>query len=103
MSYCIALTTAGSEAEAEAIAAALIENRLAACVSIYPIKSVYTWKGAVQRDAEWQLMIKTSADKYAALSNQIKALHSYEVPELLQIRIEEGSPEYLSWLAAQVQ
>ena len=102
MAYCIALTTASSEAEANTLASALIEHKLAACVSIYPIKSVYAWKGEVQREQEWQLVIKTSAKQFEAVSEKVKALHSYEVPELIAIRIEQGSPEYLSWLSAQL-
>lgn len=101
MDCCITLTTASSEAEADTIASALIADKLAACVSIYPIKSVYTWKGNVQRDQEWQLVIKTHPNKFEALSAKVKALHSYEVPELLMLRVEQGSPDYLGWLAEQ--
>lgn len=101
MDCCITLTTASSEAEADTIASTLIAAKLAACVSIYPIKSVYTWKGSVQRDQEWQLVIKTQPNKFEALSAKVKALHSYEVPELLMLRVEQGSPDYLGWLAEQ--
>ncbi|MEM6448983.1 MAG: divalent-cation tolerance protein CutA [Cyanobacteria bacterium P01_D01_bin.105] len=102
MEYCIALTTAGSETEAEVIASALIEENLAACVSIHPIKSVYLWKGNLQRDAEWQLVIKTHVNHFETLCARVTALHSYDVPELVLLPIEQGSAEYLSWLAAQV-
>lgn len=102
MDYCIALTTASSEAEAQSIASALIADRLAACINFYPIQSMYTWKEQVHCDQEWQLVIKTQSVKFAALSEKVKTLHSYDVPELLMLRIEQGSAEYLGWLSAQV-
>lgn len=100
---CIVLTTASSEAEAEAIASGLVSDRLAACVNIYPIKSVYRWEGAVQREEEWQLVIKTRSNYYAEVAAKIESLHSYDVPEIIVIPIEQGSSAYLKWLKAQVQ
>ena len=102
MDCCITLTTAGSEAEADTIASALIAEKLAACVSIHPIKSVYIWQGKVQREQEWQLVIKTQPHKFEAVAAKVKSLHSYDVPELLMLPIEQGSTDYLGWLAEQV-
>lgn len=96
------MTTAGSEAEAETIASALIEERLAACVNVMPVRSVYTWQGKVQHDAEWQLVIKTRADRFDSLSNRVRELHSYDTPELIALPIEQGSADYLAWLNDQV-
>ena len=76
----IVLVTAGSEPEATALAGYLVENRLAACVSITPIQSVYTWKEKIQTDQEWQLVIKTDLNRFDDLAKAITQRHSYEVP-----------------------
>ncbi|NJM99109.1 MAG: divalent-cation tolerance protein CutA [Phormidesmis sp. RL_2_1] len=99
--YTLVLTTAGAEDEAGAIALALIETKLAACVNIFPVKSIYTWQGEVQRETEWQLLIKTRLSCFAALSAKITELHSYDTPEIVAIPIEQGSSAYLSWIGAQ--
>ncbi|MEL6605258.1 MAG: divalent-cation tolerance protein CutA [Cyanobacteria bacterium J06614_10] len=98
----LVLTTAQSEAEAGAIAAALIDAKLAACVSLFPIKSVYMWEDRVQNESEWQLLIKTRLDQFDALSRKVKSLHSYDVPELIAVPIENGSADYLSWMGTQI-
>ena len=96
----IVLTTAGSSQEAEKIAGALVERRLAACVNIIPqIQSVYRWEGKVERAAEWLLLIKTRAEVFARLRDAIKELHSYEVPECIMLKIGEGAEAYLRWIA----
>lgn len=101
--FAVVLTTAGSQSEAEAIAAALIEDQLAACVSVFPMQSMYTWEGKVQHEAEWQLVIKTRLACFEALSNKVKSLHSYDTPELIALPIAAGSAEYLSWMGSQVK
>ncbi|WP_035992878.1 divalent-cation tolerance protein CutA [Leptolyngbya sp. KIOST-1] len=98
----IVLITAGSEAEADRLAHHLVETRLAACVSVFPVRSLYRWQGEVQRDTEWQLMVKTDLSQFEALSQAIAAHHSYEVPEIVALPIVAGLPAYLSWLQAQV-
>ncbi len=100
--YAIVLTTTGSEAEAEAIATALVEARLAACVNLFPIQSVYTWQGKLQREAEWQLVIKTRQDCFDEVATKVRSLHSYDTPELIALPIAEGSADYLNWMGAQV-
>lgn len=100
--WSLVLTTTGSEEEAEAIAAHLIAAKLAACVSIQPIRSVYTWQGKVHKDAEWQLQIKTRLGLFEAIAKQIKQLHSYDVPELIAIPVRAGSADYLNWMNEQV-
>ncbi|MEG4866924.1 MULTISPECIES: divalent-cation tolerance protein CutA [unclassified Microcoleus] len=94
----VVLVTAGSEAEAENIAKSLVENKLAACVSLSPIRSIYTWQGEIHSEAEWQLVIKTDLAKFEALKTKIQELHSYEVPEIIAIPIVAGSEAYLHWL-----
>ena len=100
----IILTTAGSKDEARKIADALVERRLAACVNIVgPIESVYRWKGAVESAQEWLLIIKTAAAQFERVRASVHELHSYELPECVEIAIEGGSAEYLAWIGENVQ
>lgn len=96
----IVLTTAGSSQEAEKIAGALVERRLAACVNIIPqVQSVYRWEGKVERATEWLLLIKTRADNFGRLRETISQLHSYEVPECIMLEVSDGAEPYLRWIA----
>jgi periplasmic divalent cation tolerance protein len=99
----VVLVTAGSEAEADRLACHLVEQRLAACVSIAPIKSVYRWQGEVEIEPEWQLTIKTDLRRFDAIAQAITQLHSYAVPEIIALPIVAGLPDYLTWLQVQVQ
>lgn len=99
----VVLVTTGSEAEAESLARHLVDDRLAACVSITPIRSVYRWQGEVQAEAEWQLVIKTDLSQFDAIAQAIAQHHSYAVPEIIALPIVAGLPDYLNWLQAQVQ
>lgn len=100
----LVLTTAGSAEEARRIASALVERRLAACVNIVPqIESVYRWEDAVQRSAEWLLLIKTTGEAFARVRDAIKELHSYDLPECIAVAIDEGTPEYLRWIGDEVR
>ena len=95
----LVLTTAGSEAEANKIAEALVERRLAACVNIVPrIQSVYRWRDQVEKSEEFLLFIKTKRALEPALRAAIRELHSYELPEHLALAIENGTDEYLQWI-----
>ncbi|HJS99360.1 MAG TPA: divalent-cation tolerance protein CutA [Terriglobales bacterium] len=99
----IVLTTAGSREEAEKIAYALVERRLAACVNIVgPIYSVYRWQGKVESADEHLLVIKTMAAHFDAVAKAIQELHSYELPECIELSIEGGSAEYLEWIEQSV-
>ena len=99
----LVLTTAGSQEEAEKIAQALVERRLAACVNLVgPIQSVYRWQGNVETAAEHLLVIKTTADLFDAVARAIRELHSYELPECIQLPIEAGSAEYMKWIEESV-
>jgi periplasmic divalent cation tolerance protein len=96
----IVLSTAGSEDEARKIASHLVEQQLAACVNIVPqIESVYRWQGKMESSREWLLLIKTTADRFAAVREAIRELHSYDLPECIAIEITDGSPAYLKWIA----
>jgi periplasmic divalent cation tolerance protein len=97
--YVVILVTAGSESEAETIARALVEERLAACVNmISPIRSLYRWEGKVTDDREWLLLIKTRAERFPAVEARVKTLHSYQVPEVIALPIVGGAERYLGWL-----
>ena len=100
----IVLSTAGSEQEAHKIAHLLVKRRLAACVNIVPqVQSIYRWKGEIESAQEWLLLIKTRADKFPAVCDAIRELHSYEVPECIVLEIEDGSLPYLQWLEKATQ
>ncbi|MGE0068552.1 MAG: divalent-cation tolerance protein CutA [Solirubrobacterales bacterium] len=97
------LTSAGSEAEAAAIAAGLVELRLAACVQVIgPIASTYRWQGAVEAAREWQCLAKTTAERFQEVEAAIRMLHSYEEPEIIATPIVAGSPGYLAWIEENV-
>jgi periplasmic divalent cation tolerance protein len=95
----VAFSSVGSAEDAERIARALVESRLAACVNVVAgVVSFYRWRGVVQRDQERLLVIKTRAEKMEALRTALIALHPYEVPELVALPIEGGHAPYLAWL-----
>ncbi|MGI0485397.1 divalent-cation tolerance protein CutA [Pantanalinema rosaneae CENA516] len=100
--YGVVLVTAPSREQADAIAQALIAAKLAACLSLLPVHSIYTWQGKVEREDEWQLLIKTDLTKFAALEAIVRHNHPYEVPELIALPILAGSLPYLQWIAEQV-
>ena len=100
----IVLTTAGSQQEAQKIAEALVEQRLAACVNIISgMHSVYHWQGKVEQADEWLLLIKTTESASAPVRDAITKLHSYEVPECIVLSIEDGTPAYLDWIGDSVK
>lgn len=91
----------GGPEEADAIATALVERRLAACVQRLPIRSTYRWRGAVERDDEILLLAKTTRDRYPALEVAVLAMHSYDVAAITCVDIVAGSPAYLAWIDAE--
>jgi periplasmic divalent cation tolerance protein len=97
----VVLVTAGSEEQAGLIAHSLVGERLAACVNIVsPIRSIYRWNGEVHTDTEHLMIIKTRANLVVKLAKRVKALHSYEVPEIIALPIVAGARPYLDWLLA---
>jgi periplasmic divalent cation tolerance protein len=97
----IAFVTAGSAAEAETIAGALVAEGLAACVNILPeVSSIYQWKGKTEKDTEAKMVIKTTAGCIEALISRVVELHSYEVCEVTVVPIVAGSEPYLNWIDA---
>jgi len=100
----LVLVTAGSQAEAEAIAGALVAERLAACVNVVPgITSIYRWQGEVQRDQEWLLLVKSRRDVLEDLVRRVRELHSYDLPETIALPLVGGSAPYLAWLVGEVR
>jgi periplasmic divalent cation tolerance protein len=100
--YCLVWVSAGSEAEASAIAQALVQEQLAACVSIMPMTSVYTWESQLCQTQEWQLLIKTKRSCFDSLKQRVTEIHSYDVPEIIATPVEVGSKAYLNWINASV-
>ena len=99
----VVFSTCATEEEAEKIARALVEARLAACVNIVPgARSIYRWQGAVESAAEWVLMIKSSRLNFAQLCATLEKTHSYQVPEILAVPVVEGAPNYMNWLESQL-
>lgn len=98
MEYCIIFTTCPDNKEAKALASSLIKEKLAACVQLSPITSYYTWKNDQHIETEIRLTIKTRTKLYETIEQFIKKNHSYEVPQIVQIPINDGSDEYLDWI-----
>ena len=97
-SVVLALTTEASQAQAENLAEALLERRLAACVALTPLCSLYRWQGQLERSNEVQLLIKTSAERLSELEQTVHQLHSYDTPEWLHWPAGASGP-YGRWLA----
>ena len=95
----VVLNTCATEADAERLARALIDVRLAACVSVLPgVRSFYHWQGALETTSECMLLIKTSRALFPALKIEVEKLHTYAVPELLALPVVAGAENYLNWL-----
>jgi periplasmic divalent cation tolerance protein len=95
----VVLMTAGSRDEAVRLAEMLVGSRLAACVQILPeMESVYWWEGAMERTPEHLLLVKTTLDNFARLEEEVRALHSYETPEIIALPVSASSAPYLEWL-----
>lgn len=102
MTSLLVLTNLPDRPAAEALARALVEARLAACVNILaPCRSVYRWQGALESADEVPLLIKTSEARYPALEAAIRARHPHELPEVIALPITRGLPDYLAWVTAE--
>jgi periplasmic divalent cation tolerance protein len=99
-SFVIVLTTFPADRDPVALARALVDERLAACVNVLaPMQSIYRWQEKVEQASEHQLIIKTTAARVEALKQRLDHLHPYDVPELLVLTISDGAESYLRWLS----
>jgi periplasmic divalent cation tolerance protein len=101
----VVLVTCGSAREARKIARAVVAKRLAACANIYAahVESVYRWKGKVESAREVLMVLKSSRKRFPTLEQEIRRMHSYEVPEIIALSIERGSRGYLEWIGESVR
>ncbi|MFM8330180.1 MAG: divalent-cation tolerance protein CutA [Candidatus Methylumidiphilus sp.] len=100
MEYCLVLCACPAGDAAQSLAEILVRERLAACVNILPgVLSVYVWQGALEHSPESLLLMKTRRDAYPQLETRLRALHPYELPEIVAIDIDHGLPEYLNWIS----
>jgi periplasmic divalent cation tolerance protein len=104
MAAYLVITNLPDRESAERLARGVVEARVAACVNVLsPTRSVYRWKGAVETAEEYPVLIKTAADRYPELEKTIRALHPYELPEIVAVGIEAGLPAYLAWVEAETR
>ena len=97
--YLLVLSTVPDEKTGQDLALRLVEERLAACVTVSAAsRSFYRWEGEIARETEFMLFIKTTANLYEALEARIKTLHPYSIPEIIAIPVDRGSRDYLRWL-----
>ena len=97
--YAIVLITTPDEEMAAKIAKSLVKNQLAACVSIIPqVRSIYRWEGEICDDNEVQLIVKTVTEVFDQVQRVVKDIHSYDIPEIMLLPIENGSEDYLQWI-----
>lgn len=95
----LVFVAASSRREAEKIGRAVVDEKLAACVTIIPAaSSIFRWQGKVQKNREALLLLKTTGERYSSLEKAIRSRHSYQVPEILAVRIENGFNQYIEWV-----
>lgn len=98
--FCVVLTTTSSKENVNAIVESILAKKLAACIQVVPIESHYFWDGGVNNGREFLLLLKAKAEDYSDLEAAIHAIHAYEVPEIISLKIENGSSKYLDWIRA---
>jgi len=98
----VVITTLGSEADARALVTALVDQRLIACGTVLPARSIYRWEGEVTEEPEVVVLLKTEAARWEALQASVERLHPYRVPELLALPVTHGLERYVSWLSSEV-
>ena len=102
--YIQVFTTVEKKEDADRMASIVVNQRVAACAQVVgPIRSTYWWKGKVEETEEWLFMMKTRRDLFSTLEKEIKALHPYEVPEIIALPIVAGSASYLEWIEAETK
>lgn len=96
--YIIVFCTVPGKEKTYEISKKIIENKLAACVNFLKVNSIFEWKGKIEEEEEYLLIIKTKDEKFEELENFIKKIHPYEVPEIIYFKIEKGNENYLKWI-----
>ena len=94
----LVLTTLATQSDAQALARAMVEQRLAACAQISPIESIYRWQGAVRQEPEWRLLLKTTAARYPALQAALRERHPYELPAIVALPCSHALAEFAEWV-----
>src|SRR6188474_2024745 len=99
----VVLTTVADNDDAETLARQLVEERLAACVNLHPpMVSFYRWKGQLEREAERQMVIKTTRERVPALEQRLTQLHSYDLPEFVVLQVDSAGTAYAAWISEQL-
>jgi periplasmic divalent cation tolerance protein len=99
--FLLALSTFPDVETARRIANQLVEEKFAACANILPgVESIYRWKGKIEKGSETLVFFKLSNDRQSAFQKELRSLHPYEVPEIICIKIDNGLPDYLRWVAS---
>ena len=99
MTYCIVISTCENREKAKSLSKQILKSRLAACVQLSEIASLYHWEGEIVEDQEIKLLIKTKDQDYKKLKNLIIKVHSYQIPEIIKIPISDGYEKYLGWIS----
>ncbi|MBI5958102.1 MAG: divalent-cation tolerance protein CutA [Chloroflexi bacterium] len=100
--HLVVLVTASSSAQARRIARRLLQSKLAACVNMIPVESMFLWKGEIQEEEEVLMVIKTRSEAFDELMNAVKSMHTYDTPEIIAMPVVMGSREYLKWIDDEV-
>jgi periplasmic divalent cation tolerance protein len=100
--HLVVLVTASSSAQARRIARRLLQSKLAACVNMIPVESMFLWKGEIQEEEEVLMVIKTRSEAFDELMNAVKSMHTYDTPEIIGMPVVMGSREYLKWIDDEV-
>jgi periplasmic divalent cation tolerance protein len=101
--YILVQTSTNSEEAAQKIADVVIQSRLAACCWISVAQSISWWKGTIEKEQEWVLQFKTRADLYDELEKAIKAVHTYQIPEIVATPITAGSRSFLDFVEGETK
>ncbi len=101
--FSIVYITAGDMEEARKLGRKLVEERLVACVNIFPLTSIFRWKDSIDEAQEVGIIAKTKTEKVKEIEKRVKELHSYEVPCVVSFRFDEGSADYLKWIGESVE
>lgn len=100
---CMMIITTAAPGDADRIAQALVEEHLAACVNVIPVRSHFIWEGKLFKDEEEMLFVKTTSDAAQRVCRRILELHSYQLPEIVALEIADGHEPYLRWIHESVQ